>query len=139
MPGWDLRPQGIQGVLKTTGDTASHLEGHANAFGKHLTSAASSAGTVSADGGGGGGEKQHYRIIDFKRDKDGVPARVATIEYDPNRSARIGLLDISKLGPVGWADRQPGAFGIMADDVLAGLIAAAVLLGVRLLRPEWIM
>jgi large subunit ribosomal protein L2 len=40
----------------------------------------------------GGGEKQHYRIIDFKRDKFGVPARLATIEYDPNRSARIGLL-----------------------------------------------
>ena len=55
MPGWDLRPQGIQGVLKTTGDTASHLEGHANAFGKHLTSAASSAGTIAADGGGGSG------------------------------------------------------------------------------------
>jgi hypothetical protein len=55
VPGWDLKPQGIQGVLKTTGDTASHLEGHANAFGKHLTSAASSAGTIAADGGGGGG------------------------------------------------------------------------------------
>jgi large subunit ribosomal protein L2 len=40
----------------------------------------------------GGGEKQHYRIIDFKRDKFGVPARLATIEYDPNRTARIGLL-----------------------------------------------
>jgi large subunit ribosomal protein L2 len=40
----------------------------------------------------GGGEKQHYRVIDFKRDKFGVPARLATIEYDPNRSARIGLL-----------------------------------------------
>ena len=40
----------------------------------------------------GGGEKQHYRRIDFKRDKHGVPARLATIEYDPNRSARIGLL-----------------------------------------------
>lgn len=40
----------------------------------------------------GGGEKQHYRRIDFKRDKIGVPARLATIEYDPNRSARIGLL-----------------------------------------------
>ena len=40
----------------------------------------------------GGGEKQHYRRIDFKRDKVGVPARLATIEYDPNRSARIGLL-----------------------------------------------
>ena len=40
----------------------------------------------------GGGEKKHYRRIDFKRDKFGVPARLATIEYDPNRSARIGLL-----------------------------------------------
>ena len=40
----------------------------------------------------GGGNKRQYRIIDFKRNKDGVPARVATIEYDPNRSARIALL-----------------------------------------------
>lgn len=40
----------------------------------------------------GGGEKRNYRRIDFKRDKPGVPARLATIEYDPNRSARIGLL-----------------------------------------------
>lgn len=40
----------------------------------------------------GGGHKRMYRRIDFKRDKDGVPARVATIEYDPNRSARIALL-----------------------------------------------
>ena len=40
----------------------------------------------------GGGEKTHYRIIDFKRNKPGVPAKLATIEYDPNRSARIGLL-----------------------------------------------
>ena len=40
----------------------------------------------------GAGEKTHYRRIDFKRDKFGVPARIATVEYDPNRSARIGLL-----------------------------------------------
>ncbi|WP_067621085.1 50S ribosomal protein L2 [Alicyclobacillus acidiphilus] len=40
----------------------------------------------------GGGHKRRYRLIDFKRDKDGVPAKVATIEYDPNRSARIALL-----------------------------------------------
>ncbi|MDO4890474.1 MAG: 50S ribosomal protein L2, partial [Coriobacteriaceae bacterium] len=40
----------------------------------------------------GGGNKRRYRIIDFKRDKDGVPAKVATIEYDPNRNARIALL-----------------------------------------------
>lgn len=40
----------------------------------------------------GGGHKRMYRIIDFKRDKDGVPAKVAAIEYDPNRSANIALL-----------------------------------------------
>jgi len=40
----------------------------------------------------GGGHKQRYRIIDFRRDKDGVPAKVAAIEYDPNRNARIALL-----------------------------------------------
>lgn len=40
----------------------------------------------------GGGHKRYYRVIDFKRDKIGIPARVAAIEYDPNRSARIALL-----------------------------------------------
>jgi large subunit ribosomal protein L2 len=40
----------------------------------------------------GGGHKRRYRMIDFKRDKDGVPARVAAVEYDPNRSANIALL-----------------------------------------------
>jgi large subunit ribosomal protein L2 len=40
----------------------------------------------------GGGHKRRYRVIDFKRDKPGVPARVESIEYDPNRSARIALL-----------------------------------------------
>jgi large subunit ribosomal protein L2 len=41
----------------------------------------------------GGGHKRFYRIIDFKRDKTGIPAKVASIEYDPNRSARIALLN----------------------------------------------
>lgn len=55
----------------------------------------------------GGGHKQHYRMIDFKREKLGVPAIVASIEYDPNRSARIALLNYSDgekryiLAPVG--------------------------------------
>ncbi len=40
----------------------------------------------------GGGHKQRYRVIDFKRTKDGIPAKVAAIEYDPNRNARIALL-----------------------------------------------
>lgn len=40
----------------------------------------------------GGGHKQHYRLVDFKRNKDGVPAKVERIEYDPNRSAHIALV-----------------------------------------------
>ena len=40
----------------------------------------------------GGGHKQHYRLIDFRRNKDGIPAKVERIEYDPNRSAHIALL-----------------------------------------------
>lgn len=55
----------------------------------------------------GGGHKRHYRLIDFKRDKAGIPARVVAIEYDPNRSARIALLHYTDgekryiLAPVG--------------------------------------
>lgn len=55
----------------------------------------------------GGGHKRKYRLIDFRRDKDGVPATVAAIEYDPNRSARIALLHYADgekryiLAPVG--------------------------------------
>ncbi len=55
----------------------------------------------------GGGHKRRYRVIDFKRDKEGVPGRVATIEYDPNRSANIALINYSDgekryiLAPVG--------------------------------------
>ena len=40
----------------------------------------------------GGGNKRQYRVVDFKRDKDGIPAKVASIEYDPNRSANIALV-----------------------------------------------
>jgi len=40
----------------------------------------------------GGGHKQRYRLIDFRRNKDGVPAKVASVQYDPNRSARVALL-----------------------------------------------
>ncbi len=55
----------------------------------------------------GGGHKRRYRIIDFRREKDGVPAKVAAIEYDPNRTARIALLHYADgekryiLAPVG--------------------------------------
>lgn len=40
----------------------------------------------------GGGHKQHYRVVDFKRDKEGIPAKVERLEYDPNRSAHLALL-----------------------------------------------
>ncbi|MBR3684911.1 MAG: 50S ribosomal protein L2, partial [Clostridia bacterium] len=40
----------------------------------------------------GGGNRNKYRIIDFKRNKDGIPAKVASVQYDPNRSANIALL-----------------------------------------------
>ncbi len=40
----------------------------------------------------GGGHKQHYRLVDFKRNKDGIPAKVERLEYDPNRTANIALL-----------------------------------------------
>jgi large subunit ribosomal protein L2 len=40
----------------------------------------------------GGGHKRHYRVIDFRRDKDGIPGKVTAIEYDPNRTARIALI-----------------------------------------------
>jgi phosphatidylglycerophosphatase A len=46
------------------------------------------------------------------------------------------LFDITKLGPVGWADRRPGPFGIIADDVIAGIIAAVLLILLRLARPD---
>ena len=65
----------------------------------------------------GGGHKRRYRVIDWKRNKDGVPAKVATVEYDPNRTARIALLhyrDGEKryiLAPIGLA---------VGDTILSG-------------------
>jgi large subunit ribosomal protein L2 len=58
---------------------------------KHNTGGRNSYGRKTARHKGGG-HKQQYRIIDFRRTKDGVPAKVAAIEYDPNRNARIALL-----------------------------------------------
>ncbi|MGQ9496866.1 MAG: 50S ribosomal protein L2 [Desulfotomaculales bacterium] len=69
----------------------------------------------------GGGHKRLYRSIDFKRDKDGVPARVASIEYDPNRSARIALLHYADgekryiLAPAGLEVGQTVVSGPDAD------------------------
>ena len=90
----------------------------------------------------GGGHKQRYRIIDFRRVKDGVPARVAAIEYDPNRNARIALLhylDGEKayiLAPVGvkvgdmlesgsGADIRPGN-ALPLRNIPAGTVVHAI-------------
>jgi large subunit ribosomal protein L2 len=69
----------------------------------------------------GGGHKRRYRVIDFKRDKAGIPARVAAIEYDPNRSARIALLHYADgekryiLAPIGLRVGDPVMSGPEAD------------------------
>src|SRR5438128_3111839 len=73
----------------------------------------------------GGGHKRFYRVIDFKRDKDGVPGRIAQIEYDPNRSSNIALvtyLDGEKryiIAPVGLEVGKIIASG-EAADILPG-------------------
>src|SRR6266705_4934693 len=73
----------------------------------------------------GGGHKQAYRLIDFKRDKAGVPAVVAAIEYDPNRSSRIALLNYADgekryiLQPIGLKVGQKVVSGPDAD-ILVG-------------------
>ncbi len=73
----------------------------------------------------GGGHKKSYREIDFKRDKHGVPAKVAAVEYDPNRSARIALLNYADgekryiLAPVGLTVGRTVSSGPEAD-ILVG-------------------
>jgi large subunit ribosomal protein L2 len=62
----------------------------------------------------GGGHKQHYRVIDFKRDKDGMPAKVERLEYDPNRTAHIALI----LFPDGERRYILAPKGLKAGDVV---------------------
>lgn len=76
----------------------------------------------------GGGAKRMYRVVDFKRDKDGVPGKVAAIEYDPNRSARIALLHYADgekryiLAPDGL---KPGET-VMSGDKVEAKVANAM-------------
>ena len=71
----------------------------------------------------GGGHKRRYRVIDFKRNKDGVPARVHSLEYDPNRSANIALLHYADgekryiLAPLGMTVGQAVQSGIGSDPM----------------------
>jgi large subunit ribosomal protein L2 len=66
----------------------------------------------------GGGHKKRYRIIDFKRDKHGVPAKVASVEYDPNRSARIALLHYAdgEKRYILWPDGLKVGAGVMSGE-----------------------
>lgn len=90
----------------------------------------------------GGGHKQRYRIIDFRRTKDGIPAKVAAIEYDPNRNARLALLHYADgekayiLAPLGvkpgailesgsGADIQPGN-ALPLRNIPAGTLVHAI-------------
>lgn len=80
----------------------------------------------------GGGHRRRYRIIDFKRNKDGVPAKVATIEYDPNRSANIALLY--------YADGEKryilSPFGLRVGDTLLSGEKAPLRIGNCLLMKD---
>jgi len=73
----------------------------------------------------GGGHKQHYRIVDFKRNKDGIPATVERIEYDPNRTAHIALL----LYADGERRYIIAPKGVVAGDVLASGVEAPIKAG----------
>jgi large subunit ribosomal protein L2 len=73
----------------------------------------------------GGGHKQRYRMIDFKRNKDGIPARVERLEYDPNRSAHIALM----LYADGERRYIIAPKGVKADDVLMSGIEAPIRAG----------
>ena len=70
----------------------------------------------------GGGHKQHYRIIDFRRDKDGIPAEVERLEYDPNRTANIALLKYRD----GERRYIIAPRGVSAGDVLMSGSGAAI-------------
>ncbi len=75
-----------RGALSKSVDIPKSLKGKLNA-----SSGRNNYGRITARHQGGG-HKRHYRLIDFKRDKDGIPARVESIQYDPNRTANIALL-----------------------------------------------
>ncbi len=96
--------------------------------GKKRTGGRSSSGKVSSRFRGGG-HKKAYREIDFKRDKHGVPAKVAAIEYDPNRTARIALLHYADgekryiIAPVGLEVGRTVMSGPEADILVGNALA----------------
>ncbi len=86
---------------------------------KHSTGGRNNAGRISTRHKGGG-HKQHYRIVDFKRDKDGVPGVIERLEYDPNRTAHIALVKYADgerryiLAPRGASEGTPVQSGVDA-------------------------
>jgi large subunit ribosomal protein L2 len=91
--------------------------------GKPKTGGRNSLGHISSRFRGGGA-KRAYRIVDFKRDKHGIPAKVAAIEYDPNRSARLALLNYADgekryiIAPVGLEVGRTVSSGAQADILI---------------------
>jgi large subunit ribosomal protein L2 len=83
---------GRRGLVKVVNDKLHKGKPYAGLLEKKIRSSGrNNAGRITTRHMGGG-HKQHYRVIDFKRTKDGVPAKVERLEYDPNRSAHIALL-----------------------------------------------
>lgn len=86
---------------------------------KHSTGGRNNAGRISTRHKGGG-HKQHYRIVDFKRDKDGIPGVIERLEYDPNRTAHIALVKYADgerryiLAPRGASEGTPVQSGVDA-------------------------
>ena len=78
-------------AIGTFDDVTTSVPEKSLVYGKRSTGGRNNTGSLTVRYRGGG-HKRKYRIIDFKRNKDGIPAVVKTIEYDPNRSARIALL-----------------------------------------------
>ncbi len=95
--------------------------------GKPKTGGRNSLGRISSRFRGGGA-KRAYRIVDFKRDKHGIPARVASIEYDPNRSARLALLNYADgekryiVAPVGLEVGRTVSSGAAADILIGNAL-----------------
>ena len=78
-------------IIGTFEDITASVPEKSLVYGKRSTGGRNNTGKMTVRYMGGG-HKKKYRLVDFKREKDGVPATVKTIEYDPNRSARIALL-----------------------------------------------
>ncbi|HTN48551.1 MAG TPA: 50S ribosomal protein L2 [Burkholderiaceae bacterium] len=83
---------GRRGLVKVVNEALHKGKPHAGLLEKKIRSSGRNNSGRITTRHMGGGHKQHYRVVDFRRAKDGVPAKVERLEYDPNRSAHIALL-----------------------------------------------